>query len=140
MVEQNKRIAHRFVEEVINGGNTRLLAEIVSPDHVSHLPLGDHYGPEGVRIDICGFRSAFPDLHLTIESMVGEADYVVYRFVARGTHKGPFMGVPPSGRRIEVDGISMDRLRDGQTIERWLQYDTVALLQQIGSASALSST
>ncbi|MGH2558491.1 MAG: ester cyclase [Thermomicrobiales bacterium] len=140
MVEQNKRIAHRFVEEVINGGNTRLLAELVSTDHVSHLPLGDHYGPEGVRIDICGFRSAFPDLNLTIESMVGEADYVVYRFVARGTHKGPFMGVPPSGRRIEIDGISMDRLRDGQTIERWLQYDTVALLQQIGSASALSSS
>lgn len=132
MVEQNKRIVQRFVEEVVNGGNMRVLSDLVSPEHVSHVPLGDHYGPEGVRIDVCGFRSAFPDLHLTIESIVGEEDYVVFRFVARGTHHGPFMGVPPTGRRVEIDGLSMERLRDGKTIERWLQYDTAALLQQLG--------
>jgi predicted ester cyclase len=62
-----------------------------------------------------------------------EEDTVVYRFTARGTHKGPFMGVPPTGRRVRVVGIGIDRFRDGKMIERWVQYDSAGLLQQLGA-------
>jgi predicted ester cyclase len=131
-IEENKVLVTRFVEDVFNGGNTRLLAEMVSPEHVSHLPNGDHYGPEGVRIDIASFRSAFPDLRLMILDMVAEYDRVVFRFVANGTHEGPFMGVAPTGKRVKVDGIVIDHVRDGKTFERWVQYDGLGLMRQLG--------
>lgn len=134
-IKENKELVTRFVEDVFNGGNVRLLAEMVSPEHVSHLPNGDHYGPEGVRIDIAGFRAAFPDLRLTILDLVAECDRVVFRFVADGTHEGPFMGVAPTGKRIKVDGIVIDHVRDGQTCERWVQYDGLALLRQLGATA-----
>jgi predicted ester cyclase len=131
-IEENKVLVTRFVEDVFNGGNTRLLAEMVSPEHVSHLPNGDHYGPEGVRIDIASFRAAFPDLRLMILDMVAEYDRVVFRFVANGTHEGPFMGVAPTGKRVKVDGIVIDHVRDGKTFERWVQYDGLGLMRQLG--------
>ncbi len=133
-IEENKELVTRFVEDVFNGGNTRLLAEMISPEHVSHLPNGDHYGPEGVRIDIASFRAAFPDLRLTILDLVAEYDRVVYRFVADGTQEGPFMGIAPTGKRVKVDGIVLDHVRDGKTIERWVQYDGLSLLRQLGVA------
>jgi predicted ester cyclase len=134
-IEENKVLVTRFVEDVFNGGNTRLLAEIVSPEHVSHLPNGDHYGPEGVRIDIASFRAAFPDFRLMILDMVAEYDRVVFRFVANGTHEGPFMGVAPTGKRVKVDGIVIDHVRNGKTVERWVQYDGLGLMRQLGVAA-----
>jgi predicted ester cyclase len=139
-IEENKVLVTRFVEDVFNGGNTRLLAEMVSPEHVSHLPNGDHYGPEGVRIDIASFRAAFPDLRLMILDMVAEYDRVVFRFVADGTHEGPFMGVAPTGKRVKVDGIVIDHVRDGKTFERWVQYDGLGLMRQLGVITNLTAS
>jgi predicted ester cyclase len=135
--EKNKELVTRFIEDVFNGGNTRLLVEMIAPDHVSHLPSGDHYGPEGVRIDIAGFRAAFPDLRLTILDLVAEYDRVVFRFVANGTHEGPFMGISPTGVRVKVDGIGIDHIRDGKTFERWVQFDGLGLLRQLRGVSAV---
>jgi predicted ester cyclase len=139
-IEENKILVTRFVEDVFNGGNTRLLAEMISPEHVSHLPNGDHYGPEGVRIDIASFRAAFPDLRLMILDMVAEYDRVVFRFVADGTHEGPFMGVAPTGKRVKVDGIVIDHVRDGKTFERWVQYDGLGLMRQLGVLANSTAT
>jgi steroid delta-isomerase-like uncharacterized protein len=133
MDEDHRRVVQRFIDEAFNGGNIRILHDLIDPDHVSHLPTGDHYGPEGVRIDIAAFRAAFPDLHLVVDDMIDASGTVVYRFTARGTHQGPFMGVAPTGRRVRVDGIGIDRIRDGKTVERWVQYDGVGLLQQLGA-------
>jgi predicted ester cyclase len=131
-IEKNKELITRFIEDAFNEGNTRLLAEMIAPDHVSHLPSGDHYGPEGVRIDIAGFRAAFPDLRLTVLDLIAEYDRVVFRFVANGTHEGPFMGISPTGRQVNVDGIGIDHVRDGKTFERWVQFDGLGLLRQLG--------
>ena len=132
MSEQNCEMVRRFFDEAFNGGNARILPELFAPDHVSHLPAGDHYGPEGVRIDVAGFRSAFPDLHITLDELIDAVDTVVYRFTACGTHRGPFMGIPATGCRVRVEGIGIDRFRDGKTVERWVQYDSLGLLQQLG--------
>lgn len=128
----NREIVVRFFEDAFNNGNYQLLREIIDDDHVSHLPTGDHYGPEGVRIDIACFRSAFPDLHLCLDDLIETDDHVVYRFTAEGTHTAPFMGLPASGRHIRVNGIGIDRLRAGKTVERWVQYDSMGLLTQLG--------
>jgi predicted ester cyclase len=135
MADDHRTAVQRFFEEAFNAGNIRILPELIAPEHISHLPTGDHYGPEGVRIDIAGFRAAFPDLRLNLDEVIDtpETGTVCYRFTARGTHHGPFMGVAPTGRRIRVDGIGIDRFRDGKMIERWVQYDSVGLLQQLGA-------
>jgi steroid delta-isomerase-like uncharacterized protein len=122
----------RFFNEAFNEGDAHVIRELVSPEHVSHLPNGDHYGPEGVRIDINCFRAAFSDLHLNIDELFEASDRVVYRFTARGTHDGPFMGVAASGRRVEIQGIGIDRISMGKTVERWVQYDSAGLFQQLG--------
>ncbi len=133
MGEEYRLAVQRFFEEAFNAGNIRILPELIAPEHISHLPTGDHYGPEGVRIDITGFRTAFPDLKLVLDDVIETSEKVVYRFTARGTHQGPFMGVPPTGNRVRVDGIGIDRFRDGKMVERWVQYDSVGLLQQLGA-------
>lgn len=128
----NREVVVRFFEDAFNNGNYQLLREIIDDDHVSHLPTGDHYGPEGVRIDIACFRAAFPDLHLCLDDLIETDDHVAYRFTAEGTHTAPFMGLPASGRPIRVNGIGIDRLRAGKTVERWVQYDSLGLLMQLG--------
>src|SRR5262245_12465254 len=114
MSSEDRNLVLRFYEEAFNGGNAQIIRELVAPDQVRHLPTGDHYGPEGVRIDISCFRTAFPDLHLDIEEFIEAPERVVYRFTARGTHGGPFMGIPPSGRRVQVQGIGIDRVSAGK--------------------------
>jgi steroid delta-isomerase-like uncharacterized protein len=139
MSKENCETVRRFIEEAFNAGNTKILEEIIDESHVSHLPNGDHYGPDGVRIDIACFRAAFPDLALSIEDMVDGGDTVVYRFVAKGTHGGPFLGVPATGRKVTVDGIGIDRFSNGRTVERWIQYDSAGLLQQLGVLPGLAA-
>jgi steroid delta-isomerase-like uncharacterized protein len=133
MSTANKALVRRFVEEVLNRGNSRLLAELVGPDHVLHAPDGDVYGPEGVRADLAEWRTGFPDVVFAIEDLIAEGDKVVSRFVLRGTHAGPAMGVPPTGRRVAVRGVAIDRVRDGRLVECWVSLDTLGLLRQLGT-------
>ena len=122
----------RFVEEVVNRGNTTVLAELVAPDHVRHAPDGGLYGPEGVRIHLAEWRAGFPDLDLAIKDLIAEEDKVVSRFVLRGTHRGPFLGVPATGRTVEVVSFGIDRVSDGQLVESWVSLDGLALLRHPG--------
>ena len=78
------------------------------------------------------YFSAFPDLHLTIEDQIAEGDKVVTRWTARGTHQGPFMGIPPTGKRAVVTGIAIDRFANGKFVENWNNGDDLGLLQQLG--------
>ncbi len=90
MPDGNETVVRRLIEEVLNRGQTGLLAEFVAADYIGHDPFGDHYGPEGRRIVVAEYRTAFPDLALTIEDLVTARNTVVWRFTLRGTHAGPF--------------------------------------------------
>ncbi len=133
MVAGNKAVVLRFVDGVVNRGETKLLADLVAPDHVRHAPDGDLYGREGVRIDVAEWRSGFPDLRLEVADQVAEGDRVATRFLLRGTHGGPFLGVAPTGRPVAVSGVSIDRLAGGRLIESWLSLDALGLLRQVGA-------
>ena len=117
-----------FLPELYADSCNRLHAET----HVSHLPSGDHYGPEGVRIDIAGYLEAFPDLRIVLEDIFDAGETIAYRFKATGTHLGAFLGFTPTGRSIRIDGLGIDRIEDGKFIERWIQFDSLGLLQQLG--------
>jgi steroid delta-isomerase-like uncharacterized protein len=133
MPEKNGAAVCRLIEEVLNGGQTNLLAELVTADHVGHDPLGDHYGREGMRIVVAEYRAAFPDLRVTVEDLVTEGDKVVHRFTLRGTHAGSFMGIPPTGQVVTAAGIAIDRLADGKVAESWISLDALNLLRQLGA-------
>src|SRR5215213_7633103 len=134
--EENKAIARRWAEEVWGKGNLDLIDELVPPDYVDHdpaVPEGVVRGPEGVRRYIEEFREAFPDMRLTVEDQLSEGDKVLTRWTARGTHRGEFMGVPASGNRMEMGGMSIDRFSDGRFVESWESYDALGMMRQIGA-------
>ena len=81
-------------------------------------------------------RSAFPDLHLTIEDMIAEGDKVAMRSSWNGTHQGEFMGIPATGRRVTVSQIDISRIADGRMVEHWGQLDALGLMQQLGVVSS----
>ena len=114
--EENKAVVRREVEELYNyTGNLDAVEEIFSPDYVSHEPTsGEVRGIEGARQFAATFREAFPDLENTIEDMVAEGDTLVMRFRGSGTHEGETEAFgPPTGKRMEITGITIKRLSDG---------------------------
>ena len=134
-VEQNKAVLRREVEELYNHtGNLDVVAEIFSPDYVSHEPTsGEVRGIEGARRFAATFREAFPDLQNTIEDMVAEGDKVVMRFRGSGTHEGETEAFgPPTGRRMEITGITIKRLSGGKIVEAWTNFDALGMMQQLG--------
>ena len=140
MLDGNEAVVRRLLEDVFNHGSTDLLTGLVAADHIGHDPLGDHYGPEGLRITVAEYRAAFPDLALTVEDMVTAKDKVVHRFTLRGTHSGSFMGIPPTGRVVTTSGIVIDRLADGKVVESWVSLDALNLMRQLGAAPTIGRT
>jgi steroid delta-isomerase-like uncharacterized protein len=133
MTEDNKALNRRFVEEVINQGNTDAIDELIDPGVVDHAaPPGFPTGREGAKQFAAMMRSAFPDLYLTIEDMISEGDKVVMRSTWSGTHEGEFMGIPATGRRVTVSAIDISRVADGKMVEHWEQSDALGLMQQLG--------
>ena len=136
MSEANKDLARRFMEEVWNKENVDFIDKVVASNYVVHdpnSPEGISGGVEGAKQFVEMYRSAFPDTQMTVEDLVAEGDKVVTRWTARGTHQGVLMGIPPSGNRVEVTGISVDRIEGGKFVESWSNYDTLGMMQQIGA-------
>lgn len=131
--ERNKALARRYIEEVWNRGNLDLIDELFTPDYVNHnLSAGQAPGLAGIKALIGGFRAASPDLRLTIDDLIAEGDKVVTRWTARGTHQGDLMGIPPTGKRLTVSAIVVDRFVDGRIVEHWAARDDLGMLQQLG--------
>jgi predicted ester cyclase len=131
---QPKDLVRRFVDEYQTGADERALDELVHPDVLDHSrPPGVAPGAEGVRQQFNGFRAAFPDFRATILDQVAEGDRVVTRKVFHGTHRGPFQGIEPTGREVEINLIDIVRLADGQIVEHWNCVDRLGLLAQLGA-------
>ncbi len=141
MTADNKALNRRFVEEVINQGNIEAIDELIDPGVVDHaVPPGFPTGREGAKQFFAMMRSAFPDLHLTIEDMIAEGDKVVMRSTWSGTHQGEFMGISATGRRVTVSAIDISRVADGRIVEHWEQSDALGLMQQLGVVSLPEQT
>jgi len=137
--EENKTVLHREVEELYNHtGNLDVVEEIFSQDYVSHEPTsGEVRGIEGARQFAATFRDAFPDLQNTIEDMVAEGDKVAMRFGGSGTHLGETEAFgPPTGKRMEITGITIKRFSDGKIAEAWTNFDALGMMQQLGVIAA----
>lgn len=133
MAGTNKEVIQAFLEDVINEGRLERANDLVKEDFAELDPLpGQAQGREGLKAVIHGLRSAFPDMHWVVKEMVAEGEKVVTRFVWTGTHRGNFLGIPGTGKSVEVKGVVIDRLEDGKMADSRILMDTMGLMQQLG--------
>jgi steroid delta-isomerase-like uncharacterized protein len=131
--DRTESLIHRIFEGAFNQGDLAIVDELLSPDHFAHTAFGGApHGPQGLKLLITMFRTAFPDLHCTVEGEIREADQFAAHWTMRGTHKGLFLGSPPTGRQVEVQGIIFGRTSNGRITEDWTLVDQMGILQQLG--------
>jgi steroid delta-isomerase-like uncharacterized protein len=134
--EQNKELVRRCFE-AINGGDFAAARDLFAREYRLHVS----YSPVPLDRDAAvaswgPFFAAFPDLHHAIEHSIAQGEWVVAHLAITGTHRGDFMGVPPTGKAITSSSISFFRCANGRVIEQRTQFDAVAMMQQIGAIPA----
>ncbi len=131
--EENKALIRRIAEEIFNKKNLALADELVDTNYVFHAPGGqEEKGRERFKQMQPKLFTTFPDIRLTIEDMVAEGDKLAYRYTLRGTHKGDFMGIAPTGKQFELSGIAIGRVIGGKIVEEWDSSDMLGMMQQLG--------
>ena len=130
MSESNKALVRRSWELP---DNLNIIDEIYAPDLVWHDPDREIKGTDEAKEFITLYKAAFPDLRTTVEDVIAEGDQVVTRWTVRGTHQGEVEGFgPPTGRQVEMRGITIHRIDGGTIIEEWNSYDNLGVMQQLG--------
>ena len=133
-VEENKALMRRFYDEIVNEGRADLIEQLVSKDFVEREEFpGLGTDRAGLRDFLGMMRNAFPDFRMEVEDLIGEGDRVVARLTMSGTHKGEFMGMPPSGHSFKVETIDIVRFANGQAVEHWGVTDSGAMMEQLGA-------
>jgi steroid delta-isomerase-like uncharacterized protein len=130
--EENKAIVRRFWG-VWEEGNIDLVDELLAPDYVNHTPATPDQptGPEGVKGVVAMFRSAMPDLRVIIEDTIAEGDKVAVRYTLKGTHEGELFGVPPTGKRLSIKSIAVERVSEGRIRDHWRVTESLDMMQQL---------
>ena len=132
-----KLAAKRFYEEAINQGDLSVIDELVDPDYLEHEELpGVPQNREAVKAWVTMVRNAVPDVCATIEACVVEGDELWVHYALKGTQQGEFMGIPATGKCIDISGFDRVRFRDGKAIEHWGVGDSLKMLQQLGQVPA----
>ena len=138
-LEENKAVVCRFVEEVQSQHRLDLVDELFDPDYIDHaVPVGmpPARGTGYFKQFYATMLRAFPDTHVTIHDQIAEGDKVTTRKTFRGTHQGEFMGIPPTGKEIELLVIDIFRVTKGKLAEHWGAWDRLSLLEQLGAMPA----
>jgi steroid delta-isomerase-like uncharacterized protein len=132
--EENKAVVRRYIEEAFNQGNLDVVDEVIATDSIHYANVWDEpvRGPKQRRQAVSRWREAFPDLHMSIDDLISEGEKVSYRWTARGTHQGEFLGMAPSGKQMTTTGIVIERLTNGKFTEGWTSSDTLGLMRQLG--------
>ncbi|WP_228981673.1 ester cyclase [Paraburkholderia gardini] len=127
-------VVRGFVEEVLNQGRIDAVDRFFRDDMVEHVPFpGQGSGLQGLKEVLREMRTAFPDMHWTIEEQLTERDRVLTRFEWTGTHRGAFLGVPATGRPVKVWGMVIDRVEEGRIKETRIIMDMLGLMMQLGA-------
>lgn len=131
MNEVNKAIVRRVLEEGFNKHNNAVIAELY-PNCLYHSAgTGDLRG-ETHRKFVDLLLTAFPDAQTRVCQQLAEGDEVTTRWTFTGTHKGMFMGIAATGRKIAITGMVIDRIVNGKIVEEWSEWDTLGMMRQLG--------
>ena len=129
--EQNKAVARRAFEEILSGGRFELANELYAKDFVNHGIHRDA-GLEEDQAALKGWHQAFSDITIVPEKLIAEDDLVTIYWIARGTNTGTGNGLPATGKKAELAGITIWRIVDGKIREEWSAFDQLSMMQQLG--------
>jgi predicted ester cyclase len=133
--EENKALIRRWLEGV-DTGEIAVVDEFLDSRYVDHNPPpfpGLSSGIEGARQAFTYALNAFSEFRHEIEDQYADGDRVITRLTGYGKHTGEFLGIPPTGKEVKMEGIAIHRIADGKIVEHWAQIDAVGLLQQLGA-------
>jgi len=131
--DEIRKKARKYPEEALNEGNLDVIEEVFADNYVSrNNAVPEPMGLDGLKEFTSMARTAFPDLEVTVEEVIVEDDKVVRRDRFTGTHEGEFIGVAPTGKEIEVEGIEIFRFEDGQFVEARGLLDMMGCMEQLG--------
>jgi len=130
----------RLLIDIFNRGTLNDADTVLASNYTYRGPGGDVHGAAGWKQLAQMYRTAFPDVVMTVDEQIAEGDKVVTRFTARGTHRGPLAGVAPSGRFVTVPCLTIDRIVGGRIVESFELFDQLGMFQAIGTLPALSTS
>lgn len=138
MPTDNKSLVRRMYEEVWNGRRLEVARELISPSHAVQVTdaADSGVGPEAYARDVTEFVNAFPDLKFTVLDMIAENDKVVVFWNIAGTHQGEFRGIAATGKKISVDGITINQLANGKIMDSYVSVDMWGMMRQLGAVPA----
>ena len=140
MAYDNAALVRRYIDEIWTKGNLNAVDEFCAPDHVSHDPLvGDVKGIDALKAEVQAYRNGFPDLRFHVTDIVVSGEKVALRWTATGTHRGTFLGQPPTGKAQTVDGVTFARVHNGKLVEQWPMWDTLKVANNLGMLSAVGA-
>jgi steroid delta-isomerase-like uncharacterized protein len=131
--EETEALAHRWHMDLFQAGRLEVADEILADDFVAHVNSQDMRGAEGAKQLASAIRTAFPDVQITHQEALVSGDRVAIRWTSDATHRGDYFGVPPTEKRIRIEGLDLVHLRDGKIAELWISYDNLGVLQQMGA-------
>lgn len=136
--EENKLLVRRFYEEVVNTGDVESIEHFIAPEYVE-VQDGKRLaaGIEGAKAHVVGVRQTYPDLHVTIERQIAEGEWVVSVITARGTHKGSWLGMKPTGKPVAFTGVNVDRVINGRIVEHGGAANLLFPLLEIGAVKVV---
>ena len=133
-----KQLIVRFVEELWNERRLDVADEIFADDCVTHqlrsgVPVDAvRRGPQAIKEHIEGWIASFPHLRFSVEQMLSEGDRVVTQLLMEGTHQGSWLGIPASGKQIQIRMFTVHRIAQGKIVEDWVLVESLGLFQQLG--------
>jgi steroid delta-isomerase-like uncharacterized protein len=135
-----KAIVRRLYQEVWNKRKLEVVNDLFSPSHAlrDNNSPGSSVGPEAYKSQVAMFLAAFPDLHVTLEDTVAEKDKLAASWTVSGTHKGEFLGVRPTNKKVSIEGITIHYLANGKIIDSNTSWDALGLMRQLGVFPAVA--
>jgi steroid delta-isomerase-like uncharacterized protein len=135
----NKSIVRRLYEEAWNKRKLAVVDELISPSHALNDPIvfDSHIGPELYKRRIADLTKSFPDLRFTIDDILTEKGKTVVCWTISGTHKGEFLDIPATGKKVSVEGITIHLISNGKILDSYARWDALGLLRQLGCAPSL---
>jgi len=130
-LEKNKELARQFFEQIWNQGDESAIVSFIAEDDAGYDPKFG-VGRESFRLQWRKWRAAFPDINFAVEEIVAEGDTVVTRWRLTGTHLGEYLGKAATGNKVDVDGVSIDRIKGGMVVSGFDAWDSLGFREQIG--------
>jgi steroid delta-isomerase-like uncharacterized protein len=138
MSMENKAIVRRFYEEVWNKRKLDVVDELFSASHALNDPVlsGSQVGPALYKRRVVEMTTGLPDLCFTVEDMIAEGEKVAACWTISGTHKGEYLGIRPTGRKVSVEGITIHHIKNGKILDSYARWDALGLMRQLGAIPA----